>query len=237
MSTYHQHWNETGFGTKLNLLLASYRTHRLAMPHRPFRQSANAYSALSSTCHSIVGTAGAAIKSHLTFGPGVFRLPFDFITWVPLGAWCYLRMLKYSNEMVFRAGGYKHLTADQCDIRQSILRLRGWMPEAERCIKEGLAKDPRGHTLGQLLIGKAACLERRNEGESGRDEQLVIAMTIKSIASTIREQNPQQAIRLYRGIADILARIDGYSYEALSARVSAYELATSIGAKDQLAKL
>lgn len=239
MDTHQQHWNDDSFLQKYSLLRAAYRQFRKRIRAD---EDVDAYSSLSSTCFSIAGTAVAKMKSHTrTFG-GMLRLPLDLVTWAPLGMWCYLRMLAYSEEMLDRADDgfdspYENLTADQCDVRQSILRRRGKWAEAEFCIDAGLRKESRAHTRGLLLIGKAACHEHNAVSRSSRAEQQRIAMQIESLIPKAKKENPLQAIRLYRGVADIWDRLEPGGTHIRNLRMQAAELARELGAKDQIVKL
>ncbi|MEK7649451.1 MAG: hypothetical protein AAB367_00590 [Patescibacteria group bacterium] len=229
-------WGETSFLAKLELFLRSQKREKEEKLRSvsPWVQ-AQGYSALSSIYYSIVGTATSQRKA-------VFRLswlaPLQIIawllTWLPLAAWCYWRMLSLSDRVV-KLIGYDDMSADQCDIRQSILRRRIKYGEAEGCIRIALAKKPeKAHTRGLLHVGLADIYRYKGERSAMMQE-------VESALAEAREAEglePRQASRIYRHCADIVELVQPRDLvQCGELRRKARELAEATGAEDQLLKL
>lgn len=137
-------------------------------------------------------------------------------------------MLPLSNRIV-ELIGYDGMSADQCDVRQSVLRRRGQYEEAEQCIRAAFAKNPeKAHTRGLLRIGLAEIY--RHEGDQQGVKMQVEAALVE--AEIGEKQDPRQAARIYKYCADLSDGSQGSQF-----RRKAEELARSVGAQDQLLKL
>lgn len=243
---YNLSWGETSFIAKIKLFLKSNQNEKQKVRSGDRRAQAEAYSSLSSTYYSIAGTGFARLKAALRpkWLMMIWLAPLQVLlwcfTWLPLAGWCYLRMLPLSNRMV-ELIGYEGMSADQCDVRQSILRRRGRYKEAEKCIRVALRKNPEeAHTRGLLHVGLAEVYLR-----VGREYYLEnIAREVSlalSEAEVAERNNPQQASRIYRQCADILDGRLGEEDDSIPSgdqlRLKAKELARATGAQDQLLKL
>lgn len=233
-SIYDLSWGEISFLAKLQLFFKSQKQEKEKMQSNDRQVRAGGYSALSSTYYSIVGTAFSQLKASLRpkwLAP--VKSAVWCLTWLPLTVWCYWRMLPLSNRVV-ELIGYDGMSADQCDIRQSVLRRRGQYGEAKKCIRAALAKNPeKAHTRGLLRVGLAEIYWHEGDRRSVREETYVAAME----AAKAVKQDPRQAARIYRHCADLFSRVGGndrYLIAALHRR--AQELAQTTGARDQLLK-
>lgn len=196
---------------------------------------ARGYSSLSSTYYSIVGTAFSQFKAALRpiwFAP--VRMLVWCFTWLPLSAWCYWRMLPLSDRVV-ELVGYDGMSADQCDIRQSVLQKRKRYKEADKCIKIALDKNPeKAHTRGLLHAGLAEIYEKKGDWR-GAEEEVQAAL---AEAKEAEKQDSRQAARIYRkcaGITDFFEQGDPIPGNQL--RQKAQTIAQATGAQDQLLKL
>lgn len=130
--------------------------------------------------------------------------------------------------------GEHRMTAEQSDVRQSILRRRGMLDEAEACIKKALKKDTglaESHTIGLLYVGLADIqLRKGNMSESRRLATLAIGQ-----AQQAEQREPDQAARICRHCATI-AQKTGDRESADLLKKKARSLATSAGSRDQLLK-
>lgn len=197
-TTYDLSWKEDSFFSKLALFFKSRKEQKEKMGSGNPGVRASGYSALSSTYYSIAGTAFAKVKEFEA--PGVsllrpFKLMLYCFTWLPLGAWCFWRMLSLSDHALALSGGYYSMSAEQCDIRQSILRRRGGYTAAKSCILIALENNPvNGHTRGLLQVGLADIYKR--EGDQERFDFAIA--NAKAAALQIEEEEPNQALRIYR---------------------------------------
>src|SRR3989344_5857620 len=152
-SIYDLSWSETSFLAKLRLFFNSNQHEKKRIRSHDSCVRAEGYSALSSTYYSIVGTAFSQLKASLQpkwLAP--VRLAAWCFTWLPLATWCHWRMLHLSNHVV-ELISYEGMSADQCDVRQSILRRRGEYDEAKMCIFSALWRDvEKAHTRGLLRV-------------------------------------------------------------------------------------
>jgi len=127
------------------------------------------------------------------------------LTWLPLAAWCYWRMLPLSNQIV-KLIGYDGMSAAQCDVHQTILRCYKRYDEARMCILAALAKNPgEVHIRGLLHIGLARIHQQNRDWVS---VQIEVDKVIAEAPKAARE-NPQQATRIYRHCADLVDQIGG----------------------------
>lgn len=140
-------------------------------------------------------------------------------------------MLVLSNRVVTLIG-YDGMSADQCDIRQSILRRLGRYEEAEQCIVIALAKNPeKVHTRGLLHVGLAE-LYKRDGNLFGMMAEMQLA---RSAAEEAERQDPRQATRIYRHCAELVRHSDLALAEELGRK--ARVLAAETGAADQRLKM
>ncbi len=240
MSTvYDLSWNETSFLAKLQLFFKSNKQERRKIQSRDLQVQAEGYSALSSTYYSIVGTAYAQLKvvsqPKLTILLHVVAYCF---TWLPLAVWCYWRMLTLSNHVVTLIG-YEGMNADQCDVRQSILRRRGQYDEAKKCIHATFIKHvEKAHTRGLLHVGLAEIYRH----ECAWRKAQVEVLSALTEAEKTESQDPRQAMRIYRSCADLTDYFGNFMYQGNMTsgdklRSKAQALAEETGAQDQLLKL
>lgn len=234
-SIYDLSWGETSFLAKLQLFFKSRKQEKEKMRTSDRRVQAGGYSALSSTYYSIVGSAFSQLKAALRprwLAP--VKVAMWCLTWLPLAVWCYWRMLPLSNRIV-ELVGYDGMSADQCDVRQSVLHRRGKYDEAKKCIRIALAKNPeKAHTRGLLRVGLAEIY--RHEGDWRNAETEVRAALAE--AAEAEKQDPRQAARIYKHCADITDFVEqGDPIPGSQLRRKAQELAQATGARDQLLKL
>ena len=234
-SIYDLSWGETSFLAKLQLFFKSRKQEKEKMQSNDQQVRAGGYSALSSTYYSIVGTAFSQLKAALR--PKLLapvKVAAWCLTWLPLTAYCYWRMLPLSNRIV-ELIGYDGMSADQCDVRQSVLRRRGQYDEAKKCIRAALAKNPeKAHTRGLLRVGLAEIYRHEGNRQSARTE----VHAALAEAGEAEKQDPRQAARIYKHCADLFGQVgvnDLHPTDDL--RRKAQELAQATGARDQLLKL
>lgn len=234
-SIYDLSWSETSFLAKLKLFFKSNQQEMKKMHLYDSEVWAEGCSMLSSTYYSIVGTAFSQLKASLQpkwLAP--VQITAWCFTWLLLAAWCYWRMLHFSNCVV-KLLGYDGMSADQCDVRQSILRRRGKYDEAKKCIHAAFTKNvEKAHTRGLLCVGLADIY--RHEGNWRNAEAEVEIAVIE--AERAEMLDPRQAARIYRYCANITDFIgQGDPILASQLRSKAQILAQETGAKDQLLKL
>lgn len=234
-SIYDLSWHKTSFLAKLRLFYKSGKQEEEKMQSNDRQVQAGGYSALSSTYYSIVGTAFSQLKASLRPKWLVpVKIAMWCLTWLPLAAYCYWRMLPLSNRIV-ELGGYDDMSADQCDVRQSILRRRGKYEEAKKCIRAALDKNPeKAHTRGLLHVGCAEIY--RHEGDWRNAEVEVCAALAEAVEA--EKQDPRQAARIYKHCADITDFVEqGDPIPGSQLRRKAQVLVQATSAKDQLLKL
>lgn len=234
-SIYDLSWDETSFLAKLQLFFKSRKQEKEKIRSSDRQVQAQGYSALSSAYYSIVGTAFSRLKA--TLRPKWLvpvRIAAWCLTWLPLAAWCYWRMLPLSNRIV-ELISYDGMSADQCDVRQSVLRRRGQYDEAKKCIRAAFAKNPKkAHTRGLLRVGLAEIY--RHEGDWRNAETEVHAALVE--ATEAERQDLRQAVRIYRHCADITDFVEqGDPIPGSQLRRKAQTLVQTTGAQDQLLKL
>ncbi|MEK7551792.1 MAG: hypothetical protein AAB534_00030 [Patescibacteria group bacterium] len=234
-SIYDLSWGKTSFLAKLLLFFKSRKQEKKRMCSSDRWVRAEGCSALSSTYYNILGTAFSQLKAacRQKWLAPVRIVPWCF-TWLPLATWCYLRMLPLSDR-VKSLIGYDGMSADQCDVRQSILRRRGQYEEARKCIYAALSKNPeKAHTRCLLRVGLAEIYQVGGDWCSAEGEVRIVLAD----ASEAEVQDPRQAARIYRRCADVLS-FSGQTTPALviALRRRAKELAKATGAQDQSLKL
>ena len=143
-------------------------------------------------------------------------------------------MLRYSNQVV-KLIGYDTMTVDQLDIRQSILRCTFQYKEAKSCIYLALKKNPeKPHTRGLLNVGLAEILIKDGDRMSAKFE-LARAVTEAKVSE---EDNPQQAVRIYRHCARLYFRLnDNFIIDGELCLHKARTIALKIEAMDQVIKM
>lgn len=221
-------WNADSFWAKVRLFLASYRQNWAAIMGGNAASQSAASSALSSTFYSIVGTAHAKLSEvgRQEIAWRYWYFVTWFWTWGLLGGYCYLAMQWHSNAVDIR-------TADQADIRQSILRRTRRYAEAITLIRE-FYENSAGHTRGLLAVGLADCYGYVEHVGSARERTRYINEAVDT-AHQVSEAQPAQAARILRKVADLLTE-DRKVEEANRARQQAISIAAGIGAKDQILK-
>ncbi|MEK7452750.1 MAG: hypothetical protein AAB614_00785 [Patescibacteria group bacterium] len=235
-SIYDLSWRKISFLAKIWLLLKSRKQEKEKMRSDNLWVQAGGYSALSSTYYSIVGTAFAQLKAALR--PkwlALVKVTTWCLTWFPLAGYCYWRMLPLSDRVV-ELVGYNGMSADWCDIRQSVLRLRGQYDEAKQCIIVAFAKNPeKAHTRGLLHIGFAEIYRR--EGYNDKAVTEVCCALVE--AEKAEKQDPMQAERIYRQSANLSHQMCaiGNLPPANELYDKANKLAQATGARDQILKL
>ncbi len=237
-SIYELSWGRTLFPAKLLLFFKAQKRYRqTARPNNRLTQ-AQACSSLSSAYYNIVGAARAQLRAKLRprwlLWLAPIRIAMWSLTWLPLGAWCYWRMLRLSNRMV-KLIGYEGMSASQCDVRQSILLRHGQYEEARKCIDTAFTKNPEiAHTRGLLHVGLAEVY--RHKGE--RDNAEIEVRAALGEAKQAERQDPRQAARIYRYCADLTDWLEeGNPIPGKELRRKARELAETCHAQDQLLKL
>lgn len=240
-SIYELSWSRDSFLAKLVLFFKSLlRETRKIRTARSEMARAEGYSALSSTCHTIAGTAFAqlkALKATFRLNWLVLLLPIKALwcglTWLPLGGLCYLGSLPLSNQVI-KIIGYVGMTSSMCDVRQSILIAHGEWDEASACIAWGLDKSSNHHTKGLLLIGKARVARHRGL----RSEMAVALLQAEYKAEDASAEEPRQAARIYRHMANIYDWLYPEKPEkGEEFRRKALELIKKADARDQRLKL
>ena len=229
-NTYDLSWSTDDFFSKLRLIRLSRAKVRESRKSST-ENLADAYSGLSSTYYSICGSAFAQAKKAKE--NGFICLLKWFFTWFPLGLWCYHFMYSASNKTVDLIG-LKGMTAEQCDIRQSILGKFCKWNEVVDIIIDSLGKDMKDHTRGLLMVSLSEALWKRGSSNS-IEVHLRLAL---NIAFSVRESEPLQAVRIFRKSADVLDLICGCeTEESLEMRNIARKIAEEYGAKDQVLKV
>ncbi len=229
-TTYDLSWNHSTFRAKGTLFMMTARA-AWDTRHDGAEAYAGACTGFSSTCYSIAGTSAAQLRAIFhgehTTPKKLLSVLLWSVTWLPLGTLCYLLMLPASNHVV-KLIGYEEMTADQCDVRQSILRRWYKRNEATACCLLGLEKEPKVHTRGLLLVGLASVLPRRMHDT----KQHRLNFAIKA-AEEVEEDDPRQALRIYRAAAKL------YDDETLRERylIKAKDLAEQTDAHDQALKI
>lgn len=230
-SIYDLSWGETSFVSKLQLIREACRKQKAQAQSAKKQDVAGGYSSLSSTYYSVLGTAWAQLKSAFKSGwkaPAVISL--WFFTWLPLALWCRWRM-EYCSDQVVKLIGYEGMTADQCDIRQSILRRCGKFGEAYECVEAGLMKgNLAAHTESLLRIGLAHLhLQSKDLKAAGEETEKAFACAHEIIGDL------QQSSRIYRHCAGLFRKLK--DPRADYSAVWAESLAKETGARDQLLKM
>lgn len=230
-------WNKSSFIAKLLLFFKATKENKEKIQSSSAFEKAEACSALSSSYYSIAGTGMAQIKSYFRDDWKFILFPMFvvvwFLTWFPLMIWCYFNMLHLSEQVV-KLIGYEEMTADQLDIRQSILRRRRKYKEARVCIEIALRKTLNHHTRGLLSIGLAEIF--LSEGNWSGVAMEIRAALREAEKCEIRE--PQQAVRIYRHCSRLYYLLEGkQSLDGDLLRNKAMTLATQSGAIDQIAKM
>jgi len=205
LSIYYLSWNETSFFAKLLLFFKLRRQEKQKIRAGNPMIQAEGYSTLSSSYYNIAGTAMAQFKKMLKpkwLAP--IRILLWCFSWLPLTAWCFLWMLSLSNRVV-KLIGYKGMSAEQCNIQQSILRHYGWFKEAKQCIELALIKSPaKIHTTGLLQVGLAETFIREKDFKNAR---YAMYFAIEVAEKSVKEE-PNQAIIIFRHCASIADRLN-----------------------------
>lgn len=227
-------WKETSFWSKLKLLGLSWYKNFPKFSHESPYKKGEAIIAHASTCYSIVGTAKAYADSIRKMSPvkmltSIFPLAF---LWTPLAGFCYWASL-WLAQKAYRETCTKRLSADQCDVLQSIFRLHGKYKEAEECIETGLKKPGIDfHTEALLHIGKAYCYRYNSGNPSLVEVETELHLAYRQ-ARLAEETHPAQVSRVYRHIAILLEYCGSEELRPPDKFLKrAKELAEESGAKD-----
>ena len=229
-------WNKVSFLAKLQLFLKSRKDYMEKIQSNSALDRAEVCSSLSSSYYSIVGTGVAHFRNFFRCSWKLVLFPIFVIvwllTWFPLMLWCYFDMLHLSNKVV-KLIGYNEMTADQLDIRQSILRRRGRYKEARVCIEIALKKTLNHHTRGLLCVGLAEIFLK----EDNRDGVVMEIRSALHEAEKCEDREPQQASRIYRHCSRLYYMLEGkQSVDGKELQRKAEALAMSVGAADQIIK-
>jgi hypothetical protein len=128
------------------------------------------------------------------------------------------------------------LSADELDVRQTILREAKRDEEALRVIDEGLKKPGISTaTKSLLLVGQTEAL-LKVDGEKAEKRIKKIMEEVKALVARVEEEAPLQAIRVYRALARYAKHVGNRADLAQLAQ-KAQALIDERGAKDQERKL
>ena len=192
-------------------------------------------SALSSTYHSVLGTARSQLTLILRSRNYFLLLPRLFLymlTWLPLGIQCYKKELIYSDLAKNYCGGYSLMSAAECDIRQAIL----WghpkrHVEMAACIEAGLTKKSTPLTDASFLIGKARLAIRAGDKKKAAE----CIDTALASAKLEESTSPIQSVSAFRKCGRLLNELKrGSGTYWLN---YAESLARLHGVEDQLVKI
>lgn len=212
---------------KLYWLMNEHRFGFWRYRHDPLKRAA-AYTTISSTYYSILATGKHQYDS-VVHHP--FRLLVWFLTWGPLMFLCRMNVGFISDQVLEVVNGdYSKLSADQCDVRQTILRFLKRWDEAKRAIDSGLKDvNAKPHTLALLYLGKAeiAFNEGRWQSVGG------LLSIVESHAQHIPLREGGQRARVYRRAA----RLSTDSNQRLKFWMKAEDAVRTHGLEDQLLKL
>jgi hypothetical protein len=234
--SFHQlSWNETSFPAKFRLWRRSSRHEGRKIRSGDPVQKASGCIALASTCYSVKCTAFAHLKNifsgKIAGGTFVVRLVAWVFTWGPLAMWCHFHDLRLARTTLDIRGNL--VSADECDICQSIFASHRDWERAAACITAGLSKDPKPHTKGLLRASLAKIhAQKGNWSEASVQIDQAVDAALKA-----EDYDQAQAARIYRKCADAadqIHRCGPFSGEEL--RRIARLLADRVGAKDQLLK-
>ncbi len=129
-------------------------------------------------------------------------------------------------------GAHQLVTAEQYDVRQTILRDAGRYEDAKEVIDEGLKIDAPIHTKALLMVGKADALSHLGDTDGARTIMSDVAAGVDDVVAT----EPRQAIRIYRALVRFYKKSGNEA--AMNEMVQkAYALILKTGANDQRAKL
>ncbi len=239
MRIYDLSWNKKTFLAKVQLFFRSRKREREKIKSTNRQVQAQGYSTLSSTYYSIVGTAFSQFKEILRpkwLAP--VRVVMWSFTWCPLATWCYWRMLPLSNHVI-EILGYEGMSADQCNVRQSILRQQGRYTEARKCINVGINKNPeKAHTRGLLHVGLAEILWCK-DWKSKEDKVINwvnVETEVDKAFTEVKESEKEdslQAMRLYHHCADLIDSLEGeYPCQAMQLYYHCVEIIYYLKRKD-----
>jgi hypothetical protein len=237
-SIYKLSWDKSSFLAKFDLFTRSIDQSAELVCSEDTLKRSDGYSALSSTYYSIAGTVAAKFRSlfHLRWSLLLLpaTVPLFLLTWLPLGGWCYFRMLPLSDKALACAGGYDNFSADKCDVRQSILQKRKKLGAAVNCIFVGLKKPNISHHTKAFLYLGLASAKLTSGDKLFAEESLKWSL---GLVGVVQEYNKNQAIRIYKKAAELAGKLDSFIPAPVTLRRRAKELAENIDAKDQLLKM
>ena len=226
-SVYELSWEKISFLDKLHLFFKSREDVRQKSKSKEISEIADGFSSLSSAYYTIAGT-GFSHLMNIRNNP--IKLLLWCLTWLPLTTFCYMMMLPVSDK-VEDLLGLESMSADQCDIRQSILRKRHRLLEAKECVFAALSKlDISHHTLGLIYAGLADIKQKM-----GKNSTFVIKLACNAADKAVTKE-PLQADRIYKQCAAIAKNI-GMTDLSNELHRKARDLAQKHNAKDQLLKI
>ncbi len=223
---YHQSWLGQYWGRAGAIALARERCFCLMAELG--KTGRDVLSGLSSTYYSAAGHAWARAKNAKKSSVVSGSLAFLFWAW---RAWrCLRQAVLWSDQLEKAAGGLKNLTADELDVRCSILRKAKRWEKARAAAGLGLQKDDLSmNTRCLLLLGRAEATEMLAKDEEARVAYLQVRDLIDQLL-------PETQVRAWRALAGRFERM-GHTDKAREARAKARALATAEGLDDQVIKL
>lgn len=221
---HHLSWNSNSFIDKVKLLYLSYKKEKDKINSKNKIIKGEGYSNLSSTCYSIASTAQAQLK--FSFCKAWHKLIIYPFTWLPLGSFCFIYMLILSNKAEKFLGD--KISADQCDIRQSILRAWRMNKKALSFAKLGITKkEILPHTKSLLHLGIAEIMMPQDSSYAKIHVFIALAQ-----ADKVEKENPAQAIRIYRKAGTLYKKM-GATIESVIYMKKAEKIIKNIKTKDQ----
>ncbi len=218
---YRMAWSTTSWWGKVSLLIVSV-FHFPAVLSSEGKTSAVA--GLTSTAHSIAGTAKKKIKRYARELYPLVYLLLPILAWAVLGFLC-LCISFVGGRLLYR--WHKMLTAEQCDIGQSSLHSLWGDDKALLLISLGMDRLSSNalHTAGLLAIAKAEIYRTRGYTSSAHEWA---SRAYSYAQSAERAGQKKQAIRIYRKCAPFVGH---------DAIVRAEMLASELGVHDQQLKM
>lgn len=235
-SAYDLAWKHTSLRSKLLLIEKSRDLEFWKIVSDNVAAQAQGHSALSSTYYSVAGTGVSKLLSYRNQGfKTFFLISCWLLSWFPLVITSLILMKKHSDKVEDLLG--KDMSADQCDVRQSILfRLRKYDKAIEIGLL-GLSKMPLStHTEGLLHSVLAKGYIRKKETYPEALNSIYVAL---KKASETEAQQPLQASRIYKHIGDTFLLHQDNEVNRLGAEEwykKSSALAKKYGAMDQTLK-
>jgi len=128
------------------------------------------------------------------------------LIWLPLIAWCVIRMRHLSTEMTLCI--QNRMSAEHCDLLHLILRVRGKWSEALTCVELGLRKGAYTPTYGMLHLGRAEILCHQGKRKMAAHD----VRHALEIATEAEVYDPEMSAAIYMRAADLMQFIDLRDY-------------------------